>query len=153
MPVSTIRTISPSTNKVVCEVPETSLADARSIAKASEEAFLKWRLSSLETRRVVIERALAIIQERKMDLGRELSEQMGRPVAYSHKEIETMQKRADYLLETAADSLADIPGREEAGFKRTVKKAPVGPVLVCFAWNVRRGHLVLDTHRSRPRVC
>lgn len=136
MAESTIRTISPSTNTVVCEVPATSLAEAKSIAAASEKAFLQWREVPLEKRRVIVERALAIIQERKMGLGRELSEQMGRPVAYSHKEIETMQKRADYLLDTAAGALADIPGREEAGFKRWIKKAPVGPVLVCFAWNV-----------------
>lgn len=81
-------------------------------------------------------RGLKLIQERKHDLGRELSEQMGRPIACSHKEIETMQKRADYLLDIAEESLRDIAGRPEAGFKRWIKKVSVGPTLVVFAWNV-----------------
>ncbi|OAA64733.1 Aldehyde/histidinol dehydrogenase [Niveomyces insectorum RCEF 264] len=131
----TIQTISPSTNKVVCEVPVTSIAEAREIAKASENAFASWRALPLAERKAVVVHALALIRDRKMELGRELSEQMGRPVAFSHKEIETMQKRADYLLDTAEEALRDIPGRAEAGFKRWIKKVPVGPVLVVFAWN------------------
>jgi acyl-CoA reductase-like NAD-dependent aldehyde dehydrogenase len=135
-----IKTISPATNKVVCEVPEASIDDARTIARQSEEAFSAWKDTPLAQRRLIIVKALGLIQERKMDLGRELSEQMGRPVSFSHKEIETTQKRADYLLDIAQEALAPLPGRAEAGFKRCIKKVPVGPTLIVFAWNVRCDH-------------
>ena len=72
---------------------------------------------------------------------------MGRPIAYSAKEIETMQKRADYLLETAEEALADIPAREEAGFKRWVSKEARGPTLVVFAWNVSLSFLISNLNR------
>ena len=137
---STIRTVSPSTNKVVCEVPETTVDEARSIARASQDAFAEYRLMPFQQRKEIVVRALKTIQERKMDLGKELTEQMGRPIAFSHKEIETMQKRADYLLETAEEALKSIPGKPEAGFQRWVKKVPIGPVLVVFAWNVSFPH-------------
>ncbi|KAK6216974.1 Aldehyde/histidinol dehydrogenase [Colletotrichum tabaci] len=131
-----IRTISPSTNRVVCEVPSTSLAEAREIVVSSTEAFLSWRNLPLNRRRDIVARGLALIQDKKMELGRELTEQMGRPIAFSHKEIETMQKRADYLLETAKLALADIPGHiQEDGFQRWMQKVPLGPILVSFAWN------------------
>ncbi len=132
----TIRTISPATNEVVCEVKATSPAEARAAAVAAEKVFPAWSGKSLADRRAVVVRALALIQERKMELGRELSQQMGRPVAFSHREIETMQKRASYLLDIAEEALADLPGRAEPGFKRWIKKMPVGPVLIVFAWNV-----------------
>ena len=132
----TICTISPSTNKVVCEVPETTADEARSITRASQDAFVEWSRTSFQQRKDIIIRALGTIQERKMVLGKELTAQMGRPVAFSHKEIETMQKRADYLLETAEEALQSIPGKLEAGFQRWVKKVPIGPVLIIFAWNV-----------------
>ncbi|KAM0326726.1 hypothetical protein ACHAQA_006599 [Verticillium albo-atrum] len=136
MSFATIRTISPSTGKVVCEVPSTSLAEATDIVNSSTEAFLSWRDVPLAQRQDVVVRGLALIQEKKMELGRELTEQMGRPIAFSHKEIETMQKRADYLLETAESALADIPGHiKEDGFKRWLQKVPLGPILVNFAWN------------------
>ncbi|OPB36270.1 aldehyde dehydrogenase [Trichoderma guizhouense] len=134
--MSTIETISPTTNKVICERPETTLDEARDIARRSKDAFQSYRKLPLAERRAIVTKALAIIQERKMELGRELTEQIGRPVAFSHKEIETMQKRAYYLLEIAEESLASLPGRiKEAGFKREIKKIPVGPTLIVFAWN------------------
>ncbi|KAJ3466665.1 hypothetical protein MRS44_004229 [Fusarium solani] len=132
---STIKTISPSTNKVVCERPETSLAEARDISRRSEAAFQSFRKLPFAQRRAIVERGLAGIQDRKIELGRELAEQMGRPIAASHKEIETMQKRADYLLDTAEEALASLPGRPEKGFRREIKKIPVGPTLIVFAWN------------------
>jgi hypothetical protein len=47
-----------------------------------------------------------------------------------------MQKRADYLLDMAEEALASLPGRPETGFRREIKKIPVGPTLIVFAWNV-----------------
>lgn len=137
MALSTIRTISPSTNKVIHQVPGTSIEEAREIAGRSKTAFKEFKALSLDQRRSIIERALKLIQERRHEpLGRELSEQMGRPIAYSHKEIETMQTRADYLLAISDEALAAIPCSEENGFKRLIKKVPVGPMLIIFAWNV-----------------
>jgi acyl-CoA reductase-like NAD-dependent aldehyde dehydrogenase len=134
--MASIKTISPSTNKVVCELPETSLDEARDIARRSLIAFQSFRKLDLVQRRAIVERGLAGIQERKFGLGHELAEHMGRPVAASHKEIETMQKRADYLLDIAEEALASLPGRPEKGFRREIKKIPVGPTLIVFAWNV-----------------
>ncbi|KAH8893988.1 aldehyde dehydrogenase [Thozetella sp. PMI_491] len=132
---ATIKTISPSTNEVVIERPAATLEEAKAAAQRSQAAFESWRKVPLEQRKAVVIKALALIQERKMPLGKELSEQMGRPIAYSHKEIETMQKRADYLLDIAEEALAPLPGRPEAGFRRQIKKIPVGPTLIVFAWN------------------
>ncbi|KAJ3548270.1 hypothetical protein NM208_g1085 [Fusarium decemcellulare] len=132
---ATIKTISPSTNKVVCEVPEASFEDARLALRQAQDAFASFRNVPFSERRAIVVKALGLIQERKMELGKELSEQMGRPIAFSHKEIETMQKRADYLLDIAEEALAPLPGRPESGFKRAIKKIPVGPTLIVFAWN------------------
>ncbi|KAF9878821.1 aldehyde dehydrogenase family [Colletotrichum karsti] len=135
MAESIIRTISPVTNKVIIQTPSTSLGEARAVAKSSENAFHGFAKLPLAERKAIVVRGLNLIQERKHALGRELTEQMGRPIAFSHKEIETMQKRADYLLEIAEESLSDLPGRPEAGFKRWIKRVPVGPTLIVFAWN------------------
>lgn len=141
-----IRTISPATNQVVCEVPATTLEETRDIGIRSKDAFHSFKEMPYSERRAIVVKALALIQERKMELGRELSEQMGRPIAYSHKEIETMQKRADYLLDIAEEALAPLPGRPESGFKRCIKKIPRGPTLIVFAWNVSAAHPEFISH-------
>lgn len=46
--------------------------------------------------------------------------------------------RGDYLNKIASQILDhDVPATEEPGFKRYIRREPVGVVLVIFAWNVR----------------
>ncbi|KAE8355057.1 Aldehyde/histidinol dehydrogenase [Aspergillus coremiiformis] len=130
-----IRTLSPSTNKVIFEHPGTSLDEARTIAHASENAFQSYKQFSLADRKAILVKALDIIDANKETLARELTAQMGRPIAYCTKEIDTMRKRADYLLSIADDSLKNLPGQAENGFRRFLKKVPLGVTLISTAWN------------------
>lgn len=130
-----ITTISPSTGEPIVERPETTLEEAHKIVRDSYDAFVSYRKMPLLERKSIVEKALSLIEDRKEQLGRELTMQMGRPISFSTKEIDTMQKRARYLLSICEDSLAEIPGQPEAGFRRYIKKEPVGPTLLVFAWN------------------
>ncbi|KAL6238495.1 hypothetical protein BDW75DRAFT_201449 [Aspergillus navahoensis] len=130
-----VRTLSPSTGKVLFEHPGATVEQVRQIAQASEDAFSTYRELSLDQRKAIVVKALEIIDANKETLAHELSTQMGRPISYTAGEVDTMRKRANYLLDQAEDALKTIPGQEENGFKRFVKKAPVGPVLLATAWN------------------
>ncbi|CAL5866695.1 uncharacterized protein PFLUO_LOCUS905 [Penicillium psychrofluorescens] len=130
-----IRTICPSTHQVIYDHPATSLEEAIKVASASKTAFQSWRAEPLDQRKAIVSRALDIIDKRKDDLARELTVQMGRPIRYCGVEIKTARLRAEYLLDIAEESLADLPGRPEAGFRRRVKRVPVGPTLIAGAWN------------------
>ncbi|KAL4762052.1 aldehyde dehydrogenase family protein [Aspergillus foveolatus] len=130
-----VRTLSPSTGKVLFEHPGATVEQVRQIAQASEDAFRTYRELSLDQRKAIVVKALEIIDANKETLAHELSTQMGRPISYTAGEVDTMRKRANYLLDQAEDALKTIPGQEENGFKRFVKKAPVGPVLLATAWN------------------
>ncbi|KAB8253411.1 Aldehyde/histidinol dehydrogenase [Aspergillus flavus] len=133
--VDQIRTLSPSTNKVIFEHPGTSLDEARAIAQASENAFQSYKQLSLADRKAIMVKALNIVDANKETLANELTAQMGRPIAYCTKEIDTMRKRADYLLSIADDSLKNLPGQAESGFRRFLKKEPLGVTLISTAWN------------------
>ncbi|PWY66809.1 aldehyde dehydrogenase family protein [Aspergillus sclerotioniger CBS 115572] len=130
-----ICTLSPSTNKVIFEHPGISLDEARQIAQASQDAFRTYKQTTLAQRKEIILKALDLIAANKETLAEELTTQMGRPIAFSAKEIETFRKRGDYLLDIAEDSLKSLPGAPENGFRRFLKKEPVGPTLIITAWN------------------
>ncbi|KAL4814925.1 Aldehyde/histidinol dehydrogenase [Aspergillus spinulosporus] len=130
-----VRTISPSTGKVLFEHPGATVEQVRQIAQASEDAFRTYKELPLDQRKAIVVKALEIIDANKETLAHELSTQMGRPISYTAGEIDTMRKRANYLLDQAEEALKTIPGQEENGFKRFVKKAPVGPVFLATAWN------------------
>ena len=137
MSTEVITTISPSTNKPVLTRNGLSDSDVALLPGLSTRAFNAFRLTSLSERQAIVKRALELISDKQDVLAKELTEQMGRPIAYTAKEISTAVARGEYLLKISDEALRDTPGEPEKGFKRFIRKAPIGPVLVLFAWNVR----------------
>lgn len=136
MSVETITTISPTTNKPILTRNGVSAAELEEIPKVATEAFQSFRRTSLADRQAIVKKALQILGDKQDVLAKELTEQMGRPIAYTAKEIATAAKRGEYLLKISGEALKDTDGEPEKGFKRFIRKVPVGPVLVIFAWNV-----------------
>ncbi|KAI9827224.1 MAG: hypothetical protein M1832_005362 [Thelocarpon impressellum] len=99
------------------------------------DALQKFRQTSLAERQQIVKKALGLIAARQDDLARELTEQMGRPIAYTGKEISTAVARGEYLVKISGDALSETEGEPETGFKRFIRKVPIGPVLIIFAWN------------------
>ena len=65
----------------------------------------------------------------------ELAQQMGRPVRYGG-EFRGVEERARHMVRIAEKSLAPIvPEDERPGFRRMIKREPVGVVLVIAPWN------------------
>ena len=128
-------TISPSTNQpVLTRLPPSDLV-LRQIPAAAQQAFLSYRNSTLAQRQKIVAEALDALEKQSAPLAAALTTQMGRPTAFTGKELSTAVMRGRYLLRVSSESLADAPGDPEAGFKRYIRKCPVGPVLILFAWN------------------
>ncbi len=145
MSVEVLTTISPTTNKPVVTRNGLSDADLALLPEVATKAFDSYRRTSLSERQAIVKKALKLIDDKQHELAKELTEQMGRPIAYTPKEITTAARRAEYLLKISGDALKDTDGEPEKGFKRYIRKVPVGPVLIIFAWNVR-------LHVARCRV-
>jgi acyl-CoA reductase-like NAD-dependent aldehyde dehydrogenase len=136
MAAEKLTTISPTTNKPIVERQGPTDDELAQIPKTAHRAFLSWRKTPLSERQKIVKKALQLLNERQDDLARELTEQMGRPISYTAKEITTAVLRGEYMLKVSNEALKDTPGEQEKGFKRWIKKAPLGPILVLFAWNV-----------------
>lgn len=132
-----LTTISPITQKPIHNRDELISDDIPSLVGAAKKAFGAWKGShDLAARQKLVSDALDILEAKADDLARDLTEQMGRPIQYCAKEIKTAVVRGRYMLKISSDVLKDVPGDAEAGFTRYIRKAPIGTVLVIFAWNV-----------------
>jgi acyl-CoA reductase-like NAD-dependent aldehyde dehydrogenase len=139
MAPETLSTISPTTNHEVVSREVLSPEEIAQIPVEAQKAFISYRKShpTLRSRQEVVAKALKLMSQRKETLAKELTEQMGRPISYTGVEIDTAVKRGEYLNRIAGEVLdKDVPGDEEQGFKRFIRREPVGVVLVIFAWNV-----------------
>ena len=137
MSAETITTISPSTNKPILTRTGLSAKDLLQVGDNAQKAFKAFREShpTLQSRQTIVKKALDILESRQDALAEEITEQMGRPISYTTKEIATALLRARYMLRIAPEALAPTPGDPESNFKRQIEKLPIGVVLVIFAWN------------------
>lgn len=140
MALETLTTISPITNKPVLTRTGISSEELNLLPETAQKAFRSFSEgTTLAQRQEIVARALGIIAKRKDELGREITEQMGRPISYTGSEITTAVKRGEFLNRTSSSILGEdgvVQGEPEKGFKRYIKRKPVGVVLIIFAWNV-----------------
>ncbi|KAJ2972044.1 hypothetical protein NQ176_g7384 [Zarea fungicola] len=135
MSIEVIKTISPTTGDIVITRNGISPADLDLLPKVATESFQRFRKTTLQERQEIVKKFLKGLSDRESELAEELTVQMGRPIAYTGKEVSTAVKRGEYLLKISGEALQDTDGEAEKGFKRFIRKVPVGPVLIIFAWN------------------
>lgn len=138
MSVEVITTISPTTNEAILTRSGASQAELELLPEVAAKAFESFRKTTLRERQDVVRKFLKGLSDLQSELAEELTVQMGRPIAFAATEIATAVKRGEYMLSISDEALADTDGVPEKGFKRFIRKVPVGPVLVLFAWNVSR---------------
>lgn len=139
MSLETITTISPATNEPVITRTGVSSEDLGRIPVTAQAAFRSFSQTTLEQRQNIVAKALDILEKRKDELAKEITEQMGRPISYTGVEVATAIKRGKYLNRISSSVLGEegiVPGEEEKGFRRYIKRQPVGVVFIIFPWNV-----------------
>jgi acyl-CoA reductase-like NAD-dependent aldehyde dehydrogenase len=102
---------------------------------AARAAQREWRGLPLTERKVHVEAFLAAMLAMSDEVVPELARQMGRPVRY-RGEFRGFEERLRYMLRIAETALAPFaPDDERPGFRRAIKREPLGVVLVVAPWN------------------
>lgn len=65
----------------------------------------------------------------------ELAWQMGRPLRFGAGELGGFEERARHMVAIAENALSPVEAERKEGFKRYVRRAPLGLVLVIAPWN------------------
>ncbi|CDR49200.1 RHTO0S24e00562g1_1 [Rhodotorula toruloides] len=135
---TTLTTLSPIDGSEVVKRPyPTSNTELDAAVERSHAAYKSWRKLPLKERIRLVHLGVDHLSSRALELGPELTEQMGRPKKYTAAEFATFKDRASWLLGQAEKALADEivdDGRPE-GFNRIIRRAPVGVCLLVGAWN------------------
>jgi acyl-CoA reductase-like NAD-dependent aldehyde dehydrogenase len=130
-----LQTISPADGSVYVERPLAATNDIREALSRAREAQREWQTWSLEQRATVCEKAVQYFEAHRQQIAEEISWQMGRPIAYSQGEIGGLAERARHMISIATDALTDIVPEPKAGFKRLIRRQPLGVVFTVAPWN------------------
>jgi acyl-CoA reductase-like NAD-dependent aldehyde dehydrogenase len=132
---STLRTISPVDGRVYVERELDGPATIDRALDAARRAQAAWRAWPLERRCTLLAHAVEALVGNAAEIAPEITWQMGRPIRHSPSEIRGFQERARYMLAIAAAALAPLEPGEKPGFRRQIKRVPVGVVAVVAPWN------------------
>ncbi len=129
------QTFSPIDGRLLVERPHPAPAEIQTVLDRAGRAQRAWKAVPVAERVEIIRRFCDVMVAQREILGRELTEQMGRPIRYTPKEIDTMAVRARFMCDAAETALADIALPQLTGFTRFIRREPLGVVLAIVPWN------------------
>ena len=132
-----LQTISPVDGSVYVERPLQGWAEIDAALTRAKKAQKEWRKAPLAERQKYVLKFLDYMVAHAQDIGKELTWQMGRPISQTPGEIlRGFQERIRYTVNLAPKALADvIPDDKPEGFKRFIRREPLGVVAVIAPWN------------------
>ncbi|HRK23956.1 MAG TPA: aldehyde dehydrogenase family protein [Beijerinckiaceae bacterium] len=160
------KTISPVDGRIYVERPLASSAEIAWALNAAVKAQAEWAGVPLDQRAAALSRFVDAFVAKRDAIAEELTWQMGRPIRYTPGEVRGFEERARTMIALAPEALADIAVGEKAGFRRFIRRAPLGVVLVVAPWNypyltavnavvpaLMAGNCVLLKHAAQTPLC
>lgn len=132
--MSEIICISPIDGREVARRPTASGAEIERAINAARTARQEWVRMPIRERAALMLRFLEAMRAMNFEITRELALQMGRPVRYGG-ELNSLAERVTYMAGIAEEALAPIVPEPKAGFRRFIRRDPLGLVLVIAPWN------------------
>ena len=160
-----ISTINPATGEEVESFEPLSGEQVEEKLQKATETHREYRKTSFEERAQMLTRAAEILEEEAEDLGRIITEEMGKPLAAAVAEANKCARGCRYYVENAGRFMADEEIEME-GAKVYVRYQPIGPVLAVMPWNfpfwqvfrhaapgLMAGNVILLKHASNVPRC
>lgn len=160
-----IQTINPFTNEVVKTFEEFSPEAVDAAVARATQVFEEWKTTPYTKRAEVLHKVASLLREKKDELARLITLEMGKLLAQSAGEIALSADIFDYYADNGADFLADKKLDTEYG-KAYIKSSPVGVLLGVEPWNfpfyqvarfaapnIMTGNVVLVKHASNVPQC
>jgi acyl-CoA reductase-like NAD-dependent aldehyde dehydrogenase len=131
----TLKTISPVDGRIYVERPLETAAGINRALDSAQRAQSAWAALPLAARCEVLTKAVDAFVAKTNDIAAEITWQMGRPIRYAPGEVRGFEERARYMLHAAPAALAAIQPDEKTGFRRQIKRIPLGVIAVVAPWN------------------
>ncbi len=100
-----------------------------------ETAQKTWGHVDLSKRINLVKKGMEYFENHRVEIAKDISEQIGRPLHYCDGEVKGFFERADHLCAIARRSLAVEVIEPKEGFERSIEATPLGVVFVIAAWN------------------
>ena len=129
-----LQSINPLTEELIKEYEEMSATEIDEIIQSSDNAFDDWKETDFEHRTKLMMNAATVLQDRRDDLAKLMTLEMGKPILQSVAEVEKCAWVCEYYRDNAKNFLEDEIIKTDAS-KSFVSFKPLGVVLAVMPWN------------------
>ena len=160
-----ISTINPATGEEEKSFEALGEEQIEKKLQLADETYREYRRTSFEERARMLTRAAEILEEEAEELGRIITNEMGKPLAAGIAEANKCARGCRYYAENAERFMADEKIEYE-GANVYIRYQPIGPVLAVMPWNfpfwqvfrhaapgLMAGNVVLLKHASNVPQC
>jgi len=123
-----LQSINPFTEKLIKEYNEMSATEIDEIIQSADKAFTEWKEVDFKQRARLMKNTAQVLQNRKEDLAKQMTLEMGKPILQSVAEVEKCAWVCEYYSDNAERFLNDEIIDTEAS-KSFVSYQPLGVVL------------------------
>ena len=129
------KTINPATEETIAQYTYINSDEATKKVKESHNAFLKWKLTSLEERGKIIKSIGQTLEKKKDEYAQLMTQEMGKLLSQSYQEIELCIGICNYTATEGIKHLQDEERPLYDGGKGTIHYSPIGVIYGLQPWN------------------
>jgi len=161
-----LRVVSPANGEVVVERALTTGPQIDAVLGRARAAQADWRGRAIAERARFVGAFVDAFVAKRDAIAQEITLQMGRPIAHSPGEVGGLEERSRHMIAIAEESLAAIEPAPREGFRRFIRRDPLGVVLTIAPWNypfltavnsivpaLLAGNAVVLRHSSQTPLC
>jgi len=127
--------LNPSTGGVLGELPHASAADLDQALASSARGFETWRRMSAVERGAILQRAAALILERKEMIAGLITLELGKPIAESRVEVDTAAGIFTWNAEEGRRAYGRVIPSRSRNVQQIAIREPLGPIAAFSPWN------------------
>jgi succinate-semialdehyde dehydrogenase/glutarate-semialdehyde dehydrogenase len=127
--------VNPATGKAFARLPHASRADLDRALAAAQRAFGTWKHSSPMERSRILRKVGELSRERAADIGRNITLDMGKPVAEAITEVMSCSEHCDWHAEECRRIYGRVIPPRLPNVRQMVLREPVGVCAVFTPWN------------------
>jgi len=163
---ATLRCVSPVDGSVFVERPLASEEEIAACLERARAAQARWRSLRVAERAAACSRLVDDFVSCGPEIASEITWQMGRPARHSPNEVRGFEERARHMIAIAEEALAPVDAGPRPGFRRFIRREPLGVVLTIAPWNypyltavnsvvpaLLAGNAVILRHSAQTPLC
>ncbi|MEP7260608.1 MAG: aldehyde dehydrogenase family protein, partial [Usitatibacter sp.] len=127
--------VNPATDEIIGKLPHAGQADLDLALTSAQKAFESWRKTSPIEKSRILRKVAELSRARAQEIGRNMTLDMGKPLAESAGEVMVCSEHADWAAEECRRIYGRIVPARADGVRQMVLREPIGVVAAFSPWN------------------